>query len=204
MPFRLGDGCRRPGPTPRVGVAISSSKVFRGRSLRTAGHYTRPTVQTRGADLREGCHARGEACTTRLAGRSTRTAAEASCRASRSGLDHRREPAVRDARVPPGRCAPDGVSCRVSRSLESDAHSSGMTQHDVNEHTRLERDQTVATERRVWTVGEAARSLGSLGLMPTSSSLEASCHTFDSAAGSLSPVTRSRSFSRPEFRYPRG
>ena len=59
-----------------------------------------------------------------------------------------------------------------------------MTQHDVNEHTRLERDQTVATERRVWTVGEAARSLGSLGLMPTSSSLEASCHTFDSAAGS--------------------
>ena len=35
-----------------------------------------------------------------------------------------------------------------------------MTQHDVNEHTRLERDQTVATEPRVWTVGEAARVLG--------------------------------------------
>ena len=35
-----------------------------------------------------------------------------------------------------------------------------MTQHDVNEHTRLERDQTVATDRRVWTVGEAARLLG--------------------------------------------
>ena len=67
---------------------------------------------------------------------------------------------MRDARVPPGRCAPDEVSCRVSRSLESDAHSSGMTQHDVNDHTRLERDQTVATERRVWTVGEAALVLG--------------------------------------------
>lgn len=35
-----------------------------------------------------------------------------------------------------------------------------MTQHDVNEHTRLERGQTVTGERRVWTVSEAALVLG--------------------------------------------
>ena len=91
---------------------------------------------------------------------------------------------MRDARVPPGRRAPDDVSCRVSRSLESDAHSSGMTQHDVNEHTRLERDQTVATDRRVWTVSEAARVLGISRALAYELVARGECHTFDSAAGS--------------------